>query len=155
MYLTSPHKTGAFKLEKNRIELLILNKRKRHEEINVYRSSDCVCDQAGRDGSSCGGSPQKNGQGSYWYDQDVFISTEVDRWAYEQQVELIFSRPGKPTDNPYADWFLSMEDAKEKIEEWREEYNTFRPHSCLGDLTPEMYIESQLRTAEFSILEDS
>ena len=70
-------------------------------------------------------------------------------------MELIFSRPGKPTDNPYADWFLSMEDAKEKIEEWREEYNTFRPHSCLGDLTPEMYIESQLRTAEFSILEDS
>ena len=52
-----------------------------------------------------------------------------DSWAYEHQVELIFSRPGKPTDNPYiesingsfrdecldADWFLSLEDAKEKL----------------------------------------
>ncbi|PUV24134.1 hypothetical protein DCO56_12245 [Sphingobacterium athyrii] len=31
-------------------------------------------------------------------------------------------------------------DAKEKIEVWKVEYNTFRPHSCLGDLTPEMFI---------------
>lgn len=98
-----------------------------------------------------------------------FISKEVDRWAYEHQVELIFSRPGKPTDNPYiesfngsfrdeclnAHWFLSLEDAKEKIEVWREEYNTFRPHSFLENLTPEMFIEKQVKTAEFSILEDS
>src|SRR5690606_10184239 len=63
-------------------------------------------------------------------------------------VELIFSRPGKPTDNPYIEsfngsfrdeclntnWFLSLEDAREKIEVWREEYNTFRPHSFLGNL---------------------
>ncbi|WP_353150630.1 IS3 family transposase [Chryseobacterium sp.] len=98
-----------------------------------------------------------------------FISKDVDRWAYEHQVELVFSRPGKPTDNPYiesfngsfrdeclnAHWFLSLEDAKEKIEIWREEYNTFRPHSCLGDMTPEMFIETQVKTAEFSTLEHS
>jgi Transposase and inactivated derivatives len=84
-------------------------------------------------------------------------------------VELVFSRPGKPTDNPYiesfngsfrdeclnAHWFLSLEDAKGKIEIWREEYNTFRPHSCLGDMTPEMFIEKQVETAEFSTLEYS
>ncbi len=34
-----------------------------------------------------------------------FISKEVDRWAYEHQVELVFSRPGKPTDNPYIESF--------------------------------------------------
>ncbi len=28
-----------------------------------------------------------------------FISKDVDRWAYENQVTLDFSRPGKPTDN--------------------------------------------------------
>lgn len=98
-----------------------------------------------------------------------FISKEVDRWAYEHQVELVFSRPGKPTDNPYIEsfngsfrdeclnayWFLSLEDAKEKIEIWKDEYNTFRPHSCLGDLTPEMFIEKQVKTAEYSILERS
>jgi putative transposase len=54
-----------------------------------------------------------------------------------------------------AHWFLSLEDTKEKIEIWREEYNTFRPHSCLGDMTPEMFIEKQVKTAEFSTLEHS
>lgn len=87
-----------------------------------------------------------------------FISKELDRWAYEQNVELVFSRPGKPTDNAYIEsfngsfrdeclntnWFLSMEDAQEKIKAWREEYNTFRPHSRLGDLTPEMFIQNQV-----------
>lgn len=34
-----------------------------------------------------------------------FMSKKVDRWAYEQNVELIFSSPGKPTDNPYIESF--------------------------------------------------
>ena len=79
-----------------------------------------------------------------------FISKELDRWAYENNVTLDFSRPGKPTDNPYIEsfngsfrdeclnvnWFLSMDDAVEKIKEWKHEYNYFRPHSSLDDLTP-------------------
>jgi transposase InsO family protein len=28
--------------------------------------------------------------------------------------------------------FFSMEDAREKIEKWRRDYNEFRPHSALG-----------------------
>lgn len=84
-----------------------------------------------------------------------FISKEVDRWAYENKVTLDYSRPGKPTDNPFvesfngsfrdeclnAHWFLSLEDAKEKIEAWRIEYNEFRPHSALDNLTPAEFIE--------------
>jgi putative transposase len=84
-----------------------------------------------------------------------FISKEMDRWAYENQVTMDYSRPGKPTDNPFvesfngsfrdeclnAHWFLSLEDAKEKIEAWRIEYNEFRPHSSLNDLTPVQFIE--------------
>lgn len=79
-----------------------------------------------------------------------FISKELDRWAYENNVTLDFSRPGKPTDNPYIEsfngsfrdeclnvnWFLSLDDAVEKMEHWKEEYNHFRPHSSLDDLTP-------------------
>ncbi|MDF2517445.1 MAG: Integrase, catalytic region [Sphingobacterium sp.] len=34
-----------------------------------------------------------------------FTSKYVDRWAYEDQVELVFSRSGKPTDNPYIESF--------------------------------------------------
>ncbi|MEO0898097.1 MAG: IS3 family transposase [Bacteroidota bacterium] len=79
-----------------------------------------------------------------------FISKALDKWAYDKSVTLDFSRPGKPTDNPYIEsfngsfrdeclntnWFMSLEDAQEEIERWRWEYNHFRPHSSLGNLTP-------------------
>jgi putative transposase len=89
-----------------------------------------------------------------------FISKALDKWAYDNKVTLDFSRPGKPTDNPFIEsfngsfrdeclsthWFLSLEDAKEKIERWREEYNNFRPHSSLADLTPDQVVtQCQLR----------
>lgn len=84
-----------------------------------------------------------------------FISKDLDRWAYENHVTLDFSRPGKPTDNPYIEsfngsfrdeclnvnWFLSLDDAHEKIQAWKEEYNHFRPHSSLDDLTPGEVVE--------------
>ena len=82
-----------------------------------------------------------------------FISKVLDRWAYDHGVVMDFSRPGKPTDNALVEsfngslrdeclnvnWFLSMEDARQKIEAWRIEYNEFRPHSSLGDLTPQQF----------------
>ena len=34
-------------------------------------------------------------------------------------------------------WFLSLPDAQEKIEHGRQEYNCFRPHSSLQNLTPD------------------
>lgn len=84
-----------------------------------------------------------------------FISKDFDRWAYENKVILDYSRPGKPTDNPFIEsfngsfrdeclnvnWFLSMDDAAEKIDAWREEYNSFRPHSSLNDLTPNEVVD--------------
>jgi len=30
-----------------------------------------------------------------------------------------------------------LEDAREKIEEWRQDYNANRPHSSLGNVSPE------------------
>ena len=91
-----------------------------------------------------------------------FISKEMDRWAYENKVTMHYSRPGKPTDNPLvesfngsfrdeclnAHWFLSLEDAKEKIEFWRREYNEYRTHSSLNDLTPSEFIEMYLANVE-------
>ena len=88
-----------------------------------------------------------------------FISKALDKWAYENNVTLDFSRPGKPTDNPFIEsfngsfrdeclntnWFLSLEDAREKIESWRQEYNQFRPHSSLNDLTPEEFYRQHLK----------
>lgn len=85
-----------------------------------------------------------------------FISKDFDRWAYENKVVLDYSRPGKPTDNPYIEsfngsfrdeclntnWFLSLEDAYEKINNWVQEYNHFRPHSSLNEMTPAEFIAS-------------
>jgi len=82
-----------------------------------------------------------------------FISKDVDLWAYWNHVKLDFSRPGKPTDNAYIEsfnarfrleclnehWFMSLEDAREKTEEWRRDYNQSRPHSSLGNVPPEEY----------------
>ncbi len=79
-----------------------------------------------------------------------FISKALDKWAYENGVVLDFSRPGKPTDKAFIEsfngsfrdeclnvnWFLSLEDARKKINAFKEEYNHFRPHSALGNLTP-------------------
>ena len=79
-----------------------------------------------------------------------FISRELDLWAYLHGVELDFSRPGKPTDNAFAEsfngkfraeclnayWFLSLEDARSKCEAWRRDYNEQRPHSAIGNQTP-------------------
>jgi hypothetical protein len=48
-----------------------------------------------------------------------------------------------------ANYFLSLADAREKIEAWRIEYNTERPHSSLGYLTPEEFVAS-IRTPQLS-----
>lgn len=91
-----------------------------------------------------------------------FISRVLDKWAYDHGVELDFSRPGKPTDNPFIEsfngsfrdeclnvhWFLSLEDARQKIEAWRCEYNDERPHSSLGDCTPREYEQRHLQAGD-------
>ena len=79
-----------------------------------------------------------------------FISRDLDLWAYARGVALDFSRPGKPTDNAFAEsfngkvraeclnasWFLSLEDARQKCEAWRQDYNEVRPHSSIGQRAP-------------------
>jgi len=74
-----------------------------------------------------------------------FISKVMDKRAYERGIELDFSRPGKPTDNAMVEsfngslrqeclnehWFMSLQDARNKIEAWRSFYNEERPHSAL------------------------
>ena len=79
-----------------------------------------------------------------------FVSRDLDLWAYANGVTLDFSRPGKPTDNAFieafnskfrseclnAHWFMSLDDARSKMEDWRRYYNEERPHSAIGQNTP-------------------
>jgi putative transposase len=82
-----------------------------------------------------------------------FSGRVFDLWAYHQKVAIDFNRPGKPTDNCFVEsfngsfrdeclnvhWFETLDDAKEKIESWRVEYNESRPLEALKDLTPNEY----------------
>ncbi len=82
-----------------------------------------------------------------------FTSRALDEWAYRQGVELHFIRPGKPTENAYAESFNgrvreeclnqhcfgSLEEARSIVGSWREDYNRVRPHSSLGNATPEEF----------------
>jgi putative transposase len=79
-----------------------------------------------------------------------FTAKEVDLWAYANGAVLDFSRPGRPTDNAFAEsfnarfraeclnqhWFLDLDDARAKVEAWRTDYNEVRPHSAIGDRPP-------------------
>ena len=82
-----------------------------------------------------------------------FRSRELDRWACQNGVRLVFIQPGKPTQNAFiesfnatfrdeclnANWFLDFDDARFKIERWRREYNERRPHSSIGRMPPSAF----------------
>lgn len=79
----------------------------------------------------------------------------MDVWAHQNNVKLHFIRPGKPVENAYIEsfngrlrdeclnvnQFYSIEDANGIIQEFRDDYNNWRPHSSLGNRTPREYIE--------------
>ena len=91
-----------------------------------------------------------------------FISKALDAWAYQRGVKLTFIRPGKPVENAYIEsfngrfrdeclnenWFLTLEHARGIIEKWRIDYNYERPHSSLGNRTPEEFL--RLENEKFS-----
>lgn len=79
-----------------------------------------------------------------------FISSTLDRWAYEHGVALHFIQPGKPTQNAHVEsfngrfrdeclaqaHFSTVRRARVEIALWRDDYNQHRPHSALGYRTP-------------------
>ena len=70
-----------------------------------------------------------------------FTSKALDHWAWENGVQLDFTRPGKPTDNGLCESFngrlrdeclnvnefVSIDEARQRIEAWRVDYNEHRP----------------------------
>jgi len=82
-----------------------------------------------------------------------FAGKVLDAWTYRRGIHLDFIRPGKPTENGFiesfngklrdellnTEIFFSLEEVREKLEKWRHDYNTYRPHSSLGYRTPFEY----------------
>ena len=87
-----------------------------------------------------------------------FTSRHFLSWCEKRQIRLMFSEPGRPMQNGHiesfngrfrdeclnANWFLTLADAKAKIEAWRKEYNAERPHSSLGYLSPDEFAARQM-----------
>ena len=82
-----------------------------------------------------------------------FTSRALDHWAYERGVKQQFIEPGKPVQNAYVEsfngkirdeclnehWFTVLAEARTLIEHWRQDYNEQRPHSSLGNRTPQEF----------------
>ncbi|GAC1407456.1 MAG: hypothetical protein NVSMB64_14430 [Candidatus Velthaea sp.] len=77
-------------------------------------------------------------------------SLAVLAWSSRTRVQLHYITPGKPTQNAFIESFngkfrdecltdnifSSLAEARKIIESWRLDYNHFRPHQSLGQLTP-------------------
>jgi putative transposase len=84
-----------------------------------------------------------------------FAGRVLDGWTHARGIELDFIRPGKPTENGYiesfngklrdellnTEIFLNVEEARKKLETYRADYNTQRPHSSLGYRPPAEYAQ--------------
>jgi transposase InsO family protein len=74
----------------------------------------------------------------------------VQKWLAENRIKTIYIEPGSPWQNGYVEsfhgrlrdeclnreQFWTLTEARVVIEDFRTEYNTFRPHSKLGYLSP-------------------
>ncbi len=79
-----------------------------------------------------------------------FIAQAVNHWLAKNGIKPLFIEPGKPWQNGKCEsfngklrdellsreWFSSVKEAQVMVEDWRKFYNTERPHSSLGYLTP-------------------
>jgi putative transposase len=82
-----------------------------------------------------------------------FIARVVARWCDDNNVTLVHSDPGSPWQNAFIEsfnarcryelldvqTFESLPEAQVRIENWRLEYNQWRPHGSLNGLTPTEY----------------
>ncbi len=91
-----------------------------------------------------------------------FISHVMHEWCEQQQIFLQFIQPGKPMQNAYIErkngslrrellnayLFYSLQDVRIMCEQWRNDYNTSRPHKALGYLTPLKYAEQHYQSSQ-------
>jgi len=93
-----------------------------------------------------------------------FISHKLEEWCSEKKISLLFIQPGRPMQNAYIErnngsirrellnayLFNSLAEVRMLSEEWRQDYNTERPHKSLGYLSPLKYAEWARRTLALS-----
>ena len=82
-----------------------------------------------------------------------FTSMAILGWSQETQIGWHYIAPGKPTQNAFIEsfngrlrdellnetLFASLDHAREALADWKEDYNTVRPHSAIGNVPPAVY----------------
>jgi transposase InsO family protein len=85
---------------------------------------------------------------------------KVQDWLAEQGCQTIYISPGSPWENAYIESFIgkfrkecvdrylfyTLEDTRRIVEDWRQEYNHYRPHSALGYLPPSAFAARHSQT---------
>ncbi len=85
-----------------------------------------------------------------------FIAKSIRQWLSASGVATVYIKPGAPWENAYAESFISrvrdelsdreifftLKEAQVMLERFRIDYNTVRPHSALGYMTPMEAIEA-------------
>ena len=78
------------------------------------------------------------------------IAYALRDWCRFNSTGTLYIEPGSPWENPFVesfngrvrdellnvDEFFTLTEAQVIIEDWRIEYNSYRPHSSLGQRTP-------------------
>src|SRR6185369_7636916 len=78
------------------------------------------------------------------------------RWSQEARVEWHYIAPGKPQQNAFIEsfngrlrdellnetLFASLAHVREALAGWKDDYNTIRPHSALGNLPPAVFAKT-------------
>jgi putative transposase len=83
-----------------------------------------------------------------------FASRVMDAWAYRHGIQLDFIRPGKLVENGFiesfngqlrdeclnVEVFFTLEDVRQKLARWQQDYNRVRPHGALADRAPAAFV---------------
>lgn len=81
---------------------------------------------------------------------NAFVANTDADWY--RHLSRLAATPGGLNECLNVHWFLSLDDARDKIEAWRQEYNGYRPHRSLADLPPDEFAENHYAEAADSLL---
>jgi len=87
-----------------------------------------------------------------------FISNKLDAWCKDNKIQLVFIQPGKPMQNGFIERlngslrrellnayvFRTINEVRLQVDDWKNDYNYFRPHESLNNKTPIEMIDKSI-----------
>jgi putative transposase len=84
-----------------------------------------------------------------------FIGNPFKKWCEKHQIDILYTQPGKPTQNAYIERFNRhfredvldayifehIEEVQEIAENWRNDYNNHHPHKSLMGMSPKQFLQ--------------